>query len=34
MADFLLERGFKQVYNIVGGIDQYSKTVDPSVPGY
>lgn len=34
MADFLLERGFKEVYNIVGGIDRFSKIVDPSVPEY
>eukprot|EP00607_Mallomonas_marina_P001061 CAMPEP_0182427640 /NCGR_PEP_ID=MMETSP1167-20130531/18939_1 /TAXON_ID=2988 /ORGANISM="Mallomonas Sp, Strain CCMP3275" /LENGTH=113 /DNA_ID=CAMNT_0024610021 /DNA_START=194 /DNA_END=535 /DNA_ORIENTATION=+ len=32
MANFLVQQaGFKEVYNIDGGIQQYSEIVDPSV---
>ncbi|HET6584786.1 MAG TPA: Grx4 family monothiol glutaredoxin [Nannocystaceae bacterium] len=29
-----LEHGFTRVYNLVGGIDSWSREVDPSVPRY
>lgn len=29
-----LQRGFTRVYNVVGGIDAWSRDVDPSVPQY
>ena len=31
---FLLQQGFKNVKNLVGGIDAWSLQVDPSVPRY
>ena len=31
---FLVHQGFEQSYNIAGGIDAWSRTVDPSVPRY
>lgn len=34
MATFLASQGFTNVKNIVGGIDAYSRGVDPSVPLY
>ncbi len=34
-AAYMLERmGFKHVYNLRGGIDDWSRRVDPSVPRY
>ena len=34
-AALMLERmGFKQVANLVGGIDDWSMRIDPSVPRY
>lgn len=33
-CSFLAQQGFKKVRNLVGGIDAYSKKVDPSVPTY
>jgi monothiol glutaredoxin len=33
-AEQLLREGFKKVYNLEGGIDAWSRTVDPSVPRY
>jgi len=33
-AEHALKMGFKQVYNLAGGIDAWSKDVDPSVPRY
>jgi monothiol glutaredoxin len=33
-AEHYLRQGFKQVYNIVGGIDAWSVQVDPSVARY
>jgi len=34
-AGLLLEReGFRQVTNLAGGIDGWSREVDPSVPAY
>lgn len=34
VAQFLLEHRFPRVLNLAGGIDQWSCTVDPSVPRY
>ncbi len=33
-AETLLESGFKNVQNLIGGIDGWSQVVDPSVPRY
>jgi monothiol glutaredoxin len=33
-AQRLLREGFRHVYNLKGGIDAWSQTVDPSVPRY
>ncbi|MCA9619328.1 MAG: hypothetical protein KC731_09900, partial [Myxococcales bacterium] len=33
-AEQLLQRGFTQVFNLVGGIDAWSATVDGDVPRY
>ena len=33
-AEHVLKMGFKQVYNLAGGIDAWSKEVDPNVPRY
>jgi monothiol glutaredoxin len=33
-AERALQDGFKNVYNLEGGIDAWSQTVDPSVPRY
>lgn len=33
-AQFLCERGFSNVWNLAGGINAWSQTVDPSVPQY
>jgi monothiol glutaredoxin len=29
-----LSKGFRQVYNLTGGIDAWSRDVDPGVPRY
>jgi rhodanese-related sulfurtransferase len=34
VAVFLEKQGFKRVHNLVGGIDAWSRTVDPAVPVY
>ena len=34
VAMFLESRGFKQIYNLSGGIDGWAKQVDPSLPSY
>ncbi|CAD7704195.1 unnamed protein product [Ostreobium quekettii] len=34
VAQFLADQGFKRVFNVSGGIDAYSRIVDPSVPRY
>jgi rhodanese-related sulfurtransferase len=34
VAMFLEKQGFKRVHNLMGGIDAWSRTVDPSVPLY
>jgi monothiol glutaredoxin len=33
-AEHFLKLGFKNVYNLAGGIDAWSKDVDPSIPRY
>jgi monothiol glutaredoxin len=33
-AEHVLKMGFKTVYNLAGGIDAWSKDVDPDVPRY
>lgn len=33
-AEWFLGQGFTRVYNLVGGIDAWSRDVDPSVPRY
>jgi rhodanese-related sulfurtransferase len=34
VAMFLERQGFKRVHNLVGGIDAWSRTIDPAVPLY
>jgi|SRR5262245_22438511 len=34
VAMFLEKNGFSRVHNLVGGIDAWSRTVDPAVPLY
>lgn len=34
VAQFLVQNGFENVVNIVGGIDAWSQQRDPSVPRY
>ena len=34
VAMYLEKQGFKRVHNLVGGIDAWSRTVDPAVPLY
>jgi len=33
-AEYFLQKGFTNLYNLVGGIDAWSLQVDPSVPRY
>ncbi len=33
-AEYFLGHGFRRLYNLSGGIDAWSKQVDPSVPLY
>jgi adenylyltransferase/sulfurtransferase len=33
-TDFLLQQGFTNVKNLIGGIDAWSVQIDPSVPRY
>jgi monothiol glutaredoxin len=33
-ASYFAQQGFDDVYNVVGGIDAWSSTVDPAVPRY
>jgi len=33
-AMYFADRGFSEVYNVVGGIDAWSLNVDPDVPRY
>jgi len=34
VAMFLEKNGFSKVHNLAGGVDQWAKTVDPSMPVY
>ncbi|KGF73373.1 hypothetical protein DO97_19960 [Neosynechococcus sphagnicola sy1] len=34
MCQWLVQQGFTQVKNLVGGIDAYSLRVDPTIPRY
>lgn len=34
VAHFLERRGFAEVYNVAGGIEAWSREVDPQVPRY
>lgn len=34
VAEFLLNKGFRQVANLSGGIDAWSRQIDPDVPRY
>jgi rhodanese-related sulfurtransferase len=34
VAMFLEKQGFKRVHNLLGGIDAWSRTIDPAVPLY
>lgn len=34
LVQFLEQQGFNNLYNLAGGIDAWSKEVDPSVPLY
>jgi len=33
-ADRFVREGFREVYNVAGGIDMWSQTVDPKIPRY
>jgi adenylyltransferase/sulfurtransferase len=33
-AEFLVEQGFRRVWNLTGGIDRWSAEVDPTVATY
>lgn len=34
VANFLAHHGFKNLYNLTGGIDAWAKDVDPTMPIY
>ena len=34
VAGFLVQRGFEKIFNLSGGIDAWSREVDPKVPLY
>jgi rhodanese-related sulfurtransferase len=34
VAMFLEKNGFAKVHNLVGGVDAWSRTIDPAVPVY
>ena len=34
VAIFLEKAGFTKIHNLVGGVDAWSRTVDPTVPVY
>ena len=34
VGSFLERRGVRSVFNLAGGIDAWSRTIDPSVPTY
>jgi monothiol glutaredoxin len=33
-AEHYLQKGFKNLYNLTGGIDAWSQQIDPKVPRY
>lgn len=33
-AEYCLSEGFHELYNVIGGIDAWSRDVDPKVPRY
>lgn len=33
-AEYFREQGFRRLYNLSGGIDAWSASVDPSIPRY
>ena len=33
-GEHLLKMGFRDVYNVTGGIDAWSQEVDPNIPRY
>jgi monothiol glutaredoxin len=33
-AEHFVKQGFKTVYNLTGGIDAWSKDIDPSIKRY
>jgi monothiol glutaredoxin len=33
-AEYFRERGFRDLYNVSGGIDAWSREIDPSIPRY
>lgn len=33
-TEFLMQQGFKKVYNLKGGITAWAKEIDPSMPTY
>jgi rhodanese-related sulfurtransferase len=34
VAMYLVRNGFERVANLIGGIDEWALTVDPSTPRY
>lgn len=34
VSEFLAARGFEQVFNLTGGIDAWSREIDPGIPRY
>lgn len=34
VAEFLAARGFEAVFNLTGGIDAWSREIDPGIPRY
>jgi monothiol glutaredoxin len=33
-AEHFREHGFRDLYNVTGGIDAWSRAIDPSIPRY
>ncbi len=33
-AEYFLGAGFRRLYNLIGGIEAWSRDVDPAVPRY
>jgi rhodanese-related sulfurtransferase len=34
MCQWLMTKGFVNVFNVIGGIDAYSRSIDPTIPRY